>query len=157
MERLNQWMTLIANIGVLAGIVFLAYEIRVNTDAVRSSTYAAYVETADSWNDFYAGHAAEIAAIEDHIRLDQLTGEQSRLYAALTNKTFNQMEATFLHHRSIPMDEDVFEARIARFKEYMEQTPLLRESWRSRRETLVGDFRDMMERNIPSLKPPTPS
>ena len=44
MDRLNKWMTLIANIGVLAGIVFLAYEIRVNTDAVKAESAAGYAE-----------------------------------------------------------------------------------------------------------------
>ena len=38
MDRLNQWMTLAANVGVLIGIIFLAYEIRQNTDAVHAQT-----------------------------------------------------------------------------------------------------------------------
>ena len=37
MEKANQWLGLLANLGVIAGIVFLAYEIQVNTDAVRSA------------------------------------------------------------------------------------------------------------------------
>ena len=40
MEKLNQWLTLIANLGVLLGIAFLAYEIRQNTDAIQSQTRA---------------------------------------------------------------------------------------------------------------------
>ena len=46
MERLNQWMTLVANIGVVAGIVFLAYEIRVNTDAVKSEAATSYLSNS---------------------------------------------------------------------------------------------------------------
>lgn len=37
-DRLNKWLTLAANIGVIAGIVFLAIEIRQNSDAVRAQT-----------------------------------------------------------------------------------------------------------------------
>ena len=49
MERINQWLTLVANLAVIAGILFLAYEIEQNTDAVRSATYAAYADTLKSW------------------------------------------------------------------------------------------------------------
>ncbi len=38
MERLNQWLTLVANFGVVIGIVFLAYEMRLNTNAMLSPT-----------------------------------------------------------------------------------------------------------------------
>jgi len=41
-------MTLVANIGVFAGIVFLAYEIRVNTDAVNRT---AFQELMNSYSD----------------------------------------------------------------------------------------------------------
>ena len=37
-ERINQWLTLVANLGVLAGIIFLAIEIQQNTDVTRSTT-----------------------------------------------------------------------------------------------------------------------
>ena len=37
-EQLNQWLTLGANFGVLAGIVFLAIEMRQNTEALYAGT-----------------------------------------------------------------------------------------------------------------------
>ena len=38
MDKLNRSLTLLANIGVIAGIVFLAVEIRQNTEMIRSQT-----------------------------------------------------------------------------------------------------------------------
>lgn len=38
MDKLNRWLTLLANVGVIAGIVFLGIEIRQNTEMVRSQT-----------------------------------------------------------------------------------------------------------------------
>jgi len=32
-ERLNQWLTLVANLGVVAGLIFLTLEVRTNTEA----------------------------------------------------------------------------------------------------------------------------
>ena len=40
MEKLNQWLTLVANVGVLLGIAFLAFEVQQNTDALHSQTRA---------------------------------------------------------------------------------------------------------------------
>lgn len=37
LEQVNEWLTLVANIGVVVGIVFVGYQIRLTTDAVRSS------------------------------------------------------------------------------------------------------------------------
>ena len=37
MEKLNKWLTLIANIAILGGLVFLAVEIQQNTNAIRSA------------------------------------------------------------------------------------------------------------------------
>ncbi len=34
LEKVNQWLTLLASIGVLVGIVFLAIEMRNSSDAV---------------------------------------------------------------------------------------------------------------------------
>lgn len=39
LQKLNNWLALAANIGVLVGIVLLALEIRQNTTVIESSTY----------------------------------------------------------------------------------------------------------------------
>ncbi len=39
-EKLNQWLTLLANVGVLLGIAFLAFEVQQNTTAIQSQTRA---------------------------------------------------------------------------------------------------------------------
>ena len=43
-DRMNRWLTLAANIGVLVGIVFLAVEIRQNTIAVQSEALQQHFE-----------------------------------------------------------------------------------------------------------------
>ena len=37
LDRLNQWLTLLANFGVIGGLIFLGFEIRQNTVAVQAS------------------------------------------------------------------------------------------------------------------------
>ena len=43
-ETINQWLTLLANVGVIAGIVFLAVELRQNSDITRAQTRAQLAE-----------------------------------------------------------------------------------------------------------------
>jgi len=38
LDKLNKWLTLVANIAILGGLVFLAFEIQQNTNAVRSAS-----------------------------------------------------------------------------------------------------------------------
>jgi len=45
MEKLNQWLSLVASFGVVFGIVFLAYELRMNTATMQSNTAAQRVTT----------------------------------------------------------------------------------------------------------------
>ncbi len=39
MDKVNKWLTLLANLGVLAGIIFLAVELQQNTNASRTDAY----------------------------------------------------------------------------------------------------------------------
>lgn len=44
--KLNDWLTLLANIGVIAGIIFLAFEIRQNTTSLQAAAIQASTEVA---------------------------------------------------------------------------------------------------------------
>jgi hypothetical protein len=44
MSKLNQWLTLVANVSVVIGIVFLAVEMRQNTQAIQAQTRDAITE-----------------------------------------------------------------------------------------------------------------
>ena len=65
MERLNLWLSATASVGVILGIIFLAYEIRVNTDAVKAesaATYATMIVEARTLDPEYGTMSARIAA-----------------------------------------------------------------------------------------------
>jgi hypothetical protein len=49
-EKLNHWLMLAANIGVIGGIVFLAYEIRQNTSQMRTESSYAITEIVNVQN-----------------------------------------------------------------------------------------------------------
>ncbi len=49
-ENLNWWLSLIANIGVLSGLVFVGYEVRQNTVQLRAESSHAITESVNSIN-----------------------------------------------------------------------------------------------------------
>jgi hypothetical protein len=112
MERINQWLTLVANLGVIAGIVFLAYEIQQNTAAVRSSTYQSWNESGNSYFDFVAEHAQDLARIGQYSDPAQLSSAEQYSFMANAFKNFNTWETTFLQHRAGALDDDVFLGRV---------------------------------------------
>lgn len=44
LEKLNQWLTLAANLGVMTGIVFLVFELNQNTQALQTESYTSVLE-----------------------------------------------------------------------------------------------------------------
>ena len=49
-EKLNTWLTLIANFGVIAGLIFLGYEIRQNTTQLRAEALYSINEAISTLN-----------------------------------------------------------------------------------------------------------
>ncbi len=49
-KRLNAWLTLVANFGVIAGLIFLGYEIRQNTTQLRAEALYSINEAISTLN-----------------------------------------------------------------------------------------------------------
>jgi len=76
-DGLNKWLTLVANISVVAGIVFLALEVRQNSDALKANTYQSMAaEQAQFQQNFMNQDLAEINAAIDSGGLDSLSPVQ---------------------------------------------------------------------------------
>ncbi|MDH3640989.1 MAG: hypothetical protein OES38_02780 [Gammaproteobacteria bacterium] len=148
MERMNQWMTLIANIGVLAGIVFVALEIQANTNAVRSATYQAFNDSSFSWADSQIENAAELAEIYKHSSREELTPEQRLIVDGVTFKAFTIMESNYLHHRAGAMDDDLFETKMRGSVGALLNIKLWMEGWKQRELRTTPEFWNYMEAKI---------
>ena len=55
-EKINQWLSLLANIGVVIGIIFLALEIRTNTATNRIAIRSSLTESIIEINGGIAGN-----------------------------------------------------------------------------------------------------
>ena len=98
MERINQWMNLVANLGVIIGIAFLIIEVDQNTRAQNGATIQAFVAATAENNGALAASAdlVEIAVRGDAEGLDVLSDVERRRYLSLAIQVFQGWEALYL-------------------------------------------------------------
>ena len=114
LSTLNEWLTLGANIGVLAGIIFLAVELQQNTKQLQLQSYQSWVEANMQIKSTMAD--------PDHSRTMALGNEDSTklnpdnwIAFAMTTMSMMQMaqSADYLY-RSGALDEELWQAEMNR-------------------------------------------
>ena len=81
-DKLNKWLTLGANLGVVIGLIFLAIEVRQNNENLATQVRAtAFFGMAETWN-MVAENPELAAAIQKDMDKGELTPtEQNQLFA----------------------------------------------------------------------------
>ena len=150
MDRLNQWLTLGANVGVLIGIGFLAYEIRQNTEATHAQTREAVL----------SGRQVELAAVRDDpnlikslIKQGPLTeDEQIKLFTWLTS-ALSAREFSWLQWKSGVIDETQWQSELAVMRGFL-QAPTVRLWWENvGHMTVISEFRQYVDSQMDNLPP----
>jgi hypothetical protein len=84
-EKSQHWIALLANIGVVAGVVFLALEIQQNNELLVQDSRYSMLQNQKDWKFFlngnpeiakliYASHTGELSEIEKLRRFDIISG-----------------------------------------------------------------------------------
>ena len=99
---LGQSITILANLGVLAGLVFLGIEIRQNTSIARANAYQENVRSLVAWRQGIA-ESEDLARSLDYYsdgRLDDLEDPMDRLrMGLLINNVFDIYQNAFYSRR----------------------------------------------------------
>ena len=147
MDKLNQWLTLSANVAVLLGIVFVAYELRQNTEATQAQTREAVLAAAQAELQAVRGDPNLIHSI---VGTDPLTAdEQIKLYTWLVS-ILKIREFSWLQRQSGVIDDDQWASELAVTSAII-QAPRVRQWWRQVGNQTVGDeFRAFVDGLIAS-------
>ncbi len=129
-NKLNERLTLIANLSVVVGIVFLAYELRQNTEAIQAQTRDSITEKQMEYLGWRAT-SPELAAVlakADSVGGDALSDAERQQWSGYYGGQLREWENSFYQFERGLFSGDEFEAR--------------REFWRTvlRREEEVRDF-----------------
>ncbi len=117
-DKLNQLLTLLANLGVIAGILFLTIEVRQNTAMMQAQTRDSISDKLIDWqlslgNDFYTSQAFVTGNSGDEF--ENSTQEMS--YLMLASANFRIWENEYYQFSKGLYEEQEFSPRLNRWKD----------------------------------------
>jgi len=152
-SAVNEVFSLIANIGVIASIVFLGLEMQQNTEMMQSQTRNSIMENQLSFYE-RAIENNEFAEVIAQKRLDPnsyLTGSPENFQYALFIASQQRMwENEFYQYQVGLFDQDEFEARTNLWRREIGFEANL-QAWRQAEDSYSPDFRDFLNGMISEL------
>jgi hypothetical protein len=149
MSKLNERLTLVANLSVVAGIAFLAVELHQNTQAIHGQTRDSITEKQmtyygwigldrDAADVFQRGNTAGISGLE---------GAEQQMYRMLVAGILREFENSHYQYEQGLFDSGEFRARVVRWERMM-RFQGWRDAWEDERETFAPAFRAEIDRIV---------
>ena len=129
-EKLNNWLSLAANIGVLAGIVFLAYELQQNTLATQLDVASNFQNSFTEIEMQIAGNSefAELL-LKEREGANVSPADQLRLDVFYTN-VLRQWQFVHFQYLSDALNEDIWRGQQAYFDQILGGDSGLLKHWK---------------------------
>ena len=141
-HRLNEWLTLSANIAVLFGIGFLAYELRQNNQNLAAELRAVHFEsTADVWR-----MAAENPTIAELVSKEEL-GEDMTNAEIIQLRSFWTRYQLAVQYAWAELPDSEFQQFLPWAKGTYFHYPEYRAAWKLRRSLFDPEFVAYIEEN----------
>jgi hypothetical protein len=154
MEKLNERLTLVANLSVVVGIVFLAVELRQNTNMMRAQIRDSVTEKQMEYYGWVATNpeTADVLARGRVGGLSVLADEEERLmYSFLVQGVLREFENSQYQYEQGLFTAEEFEPRKAIWRIFLSNQGS-REVWQSRRETYAPSFRAQLDSIVAGLE-----
>lgn len=128
-NRLNRWLTLGANVGVLIGIVFLALELRQNSELMRAQTRAQMSQDTVSMLTLGVDNAEYMDVIVRGLVGEELTGREAAQFRRTYNAWIWHWNNLAYQRRVGLYDEAEFDLQIDVIRADMETFPGMKKHW----------------------------
>jgi len=145
-SSLNEWLTLIANVGVIAGIIFLAAEISQNTNMIRSQTRDAVAEKQADYF-FTIGANVETAGLLNRASngTSDFEPEERTAFFYLTQGIFRVWENEFYQFQSGLFEEAEFAPRLNAWQRSLLNNTGRKQVWESVRDAYSPEFVELLD------------
>ena len=152
MDRINQWLTLLANLGVLLGIGILAIEIRQNTEMMKAQIRDSMSEKQMLTSEWMGTNEY---AVDVYMRgtsglLEPGTNEYAS-FAFLLAGMWREWENSLYQYESGLYEPSEFEPRIGRWR-YNMRPEAVRELWKLTKGTYAPSFREKLDEIVMSIE-----
>ena len=145
LDSTNRWLTLVANIGVLAGIIFLAYELQQNTVATQLEAASNFNASFSEIELFIAGNPEFAELLSRGREGEEITGADQLRLVVFYNQILRQWQFTHFQYTSDAMDEDNWQAQRAFMAEIIRGDLGLLSHWRTFRRQYNSAFNSVLE------------
>ena len=159
MDKLNNWLTLLANIGVIAGIIFLAIEVQQNT---RAQENASRLESTRVFTDWYTTvmEDPDLVALwaKGNLKPLELTPPEIDRFMWMLSSIGSRIEEAFTQYEAGLLDQEIWAEYRAVMASFL-HNPLAKYWWDQRISPFTNRFRKEIEaavQDTPSWKLPTP-
>lgn len=125
-DKLNKWLALIANVAVVAGIVFLALELNQNSRMMKTQTRNAITESILNFQFNAETSGLREIAYRANTDLSSLSADEKQKVFQLYVSNLRLWENIHYQYRNGVFDEDEFAAERNSWRALGERTPLLR-------------------------------
>lgn len=148
-DRLNRWLTLGANIGVLVGIILLILELDQNRDMMRAQTRN---EISRAGLDMLAGWSGNPALADAIVRAnsgEELSPSEQFMIRARSETVFRLWENIHYQYRQGLYDDSEFNASISTFSRILSQQPSLIDAWCQTSAMYSVEFAEQLQSLLP--------
>lgn len=148
-DRLNRWLTLGANVGVLIGIILLIVELDQNRDMMRAQTRN---EITRATLDMLALWSASPALADAIVRAnngEELSPSEQFTVRARSETVFRLWENIHYQYRQGLYDESEFSASITTFSRILSQQPALMNAWCQTSTMYSVEFAEQLQSLLP--------
>ena len=145
-EDLDRWLSLLANFGVIAGIVFLAIEIRQNTEMVQSQTRDSITEKQIAIFEWFATSTENIRVREkgDRLGLDPGSPEESQYHWMIAGN-LRLWENEWYQYQQGLFEPEEFEPRVYIWKRMINDAPGIRKVWEMQKGAYSPGFKALID------------
>lgn len=154
-EKMNHWLTLMANVGVIVGIIFLGVEIQQNTSMMKAQTRNSMTELLVNWqmnvssNQFAA--VAFAKGYNDEF-LDLENGEESA-FRMLALSTLRMWENEYYQYQEGLFSQAEYEPKTTvMWERNMRASKGLRRIWSEHRDGFSPEFRMVFDDFVAGLE-----
>ena len=145
LDSTNRWLTLVANIGVLAGIIFLAYELQQNTVATQLEAASNFNASFSEIELFIAGNPEFAELLARGREGEEFTGVDQLRLTVFYNQILRQWQFTHFQYLSDAVDEDNWQAQRAFMVEIISSDLGLLNHWRNFKHQYSSAFNNVLE------------
>ncbi len=144
---LGQTLGILANAGVIAGILFLGYEIRQNNSFLAAQARAEMTDNRVSYNDMMLV-PENLGVYLKAANNEELLGEETARLGFIVNSILVRWESEYREYAAgmYPLKTLPIEG----YRDTFETFPSFRDTWQSRKHVRDPEFVQFMEENVVS-------